>query len=336
MSNWLNLGLRTSPHLARGLKVDAVMRHVILALVPAALLGIYAFGLSALLLMITCALACMLTETFVNSRQGKANTLGDGSAVLTGLLLAMTLPPAFPLWMAVIGCVVAVGLGKGLFGGLGHNVFNPALVGRAFLQAAFPAAITAWSNPLRPDRFVMPSGSTLGLPFTRSAPDVFTGATPLSAMKFDHVATAPADLFTGLIPGSMGETGAVLILLGGLYLAWRGLLDWRIPVSILASVALLSGVLNLLDPASPTPLFMLGAGGLMLGAVFMATDMVTSPVTPLGTWLYGALIGLLVVVIRIWGGLPEGVMYAILLGNTVTPLLNRYTQPRIYGQGKAA
>jgi electron transport complex protein RnfD len=163
--------------------------------------------------------------------------------------------------MAVIGCVVAVGLGKGLFGGLGHNVFNPALVGRAFLQAAFPAAITAWSNPLRPDRFVMPSGSTLGLPFTRSAPDVFTGATPLSAMKFDHVATAPADLFTGLIPGSMGETGAVLILLGGLYLAWRGLLDWRIPVSILASVALLSGVLNLLDPASPTPLFMLGAGG---------------------------------------------------------------------------
>jgi electron transport complex protein RnfD len=333
MSGWLNLGLRTSPHLARGLDVRGVMRHVILALLPAALLGVYAFGLSAALLLVTCGLGALAMEALVNRLRGQQGTLGDGSALLTGLLLAMTLPPAFPLWMALVGTAVAIGLGKGIFGGLGHNVFNPALVGRAFLQAAFPSAITAWSNPLRPDRFIDLPSSTLALPFTRSTPDAFTGATPLSAMKFDHLATAPGELFMGLIPGSMGETGALLILLGGLYLAFKGLLDWRIPVGILAAVALLSGVLNLVDPTHPGPLFMLGAGGLMLGAVFMATDMVTSPVTPLGTWLYAGLIGALVVTIRIWGGLPEGVMYAILLGNTVTPLLNRYTQPRIYGQG---
>lgn len=336
MSGWLTLGLCTSPHLARALDVPSVMRQVILALLPAALLGVYAFGLSAALLLLTCGLGAMGAEQLVNHLRGRSGTLGDGSALLTGLLLAMTLPPAFPLWMALVGTFVAVGLGKGLFGGLGHNVFNPALVGRAFLQAAFPSAITAWSNPLGPERFTGLPTSTLALPFTRSTPDAFTGATPLSAMKFDHLATAPGELFVGLIPGSLGETGALLILLGGVYLALKGLLDWRIPAGILATVALFSGVLHLADPALPSPPFMLGAGGLMLGAVFMATDMVTSPVTPLGTWLYAALIGALVVTIRIWGGLPEGVMYAILLGNTVTPLLNRYTQPRIYGQGQRA
>ena len=336
MSGWLRMELRTSPHVQRGLAVDAIMRQVILALLPALALGVYSFGLSALLLVLTCSLGALATEAWVNRLRREPSSLGDGSALLTGLLLAMTLPPSFPLWMALIGTIVAVGLGKGLFGGLGHNVFNPALVGRAFLQAAFPAAITSWSNPFRPDRFLQLPESTLGLPFTRMVPDTFTGATPLSALKFDHLATPAGDLFMGQIPGSLGETGAVLILLGGLYLALRGLLDWKIPVGMLGSVALLSAVLHAVNSALPGPLFMLGAGGLMLGAVFMATDMVTSPVTPLGTWIYAVAIGGLVVVIRVWGGLPEGVMYAILLGNSLTPLLNKLTQPRIYGGGKAA
>jgi electron transport complex protein RnfD len=207
-----------------------------------------------------------------------------------------------------------------IFGGLGQNVFNPALLGRAFLQAAFPMALTTWPEP----------GQGPGL----LGVDAVTGATPLGLMKFEAVGTPIGELLVGGTGGSLGETSALLILLGGAYLAYKSYLNWRIPVSILAVVALLSSALHAIDPAFPGAPFMLFSGGLMLGAVYMATDMVTSPVTNRGAWVFGAGIGALVVLIRLWGGLPEGVMYAILLMNALVPFIDRATRPRVFGTGR--
>ncbi len=328
---YLNMELRTSPHSAEGTGVEKIMRHVVYALLPIAAMAVYSFGSSTLLLLGVTTVSALLTEQVMCRLAGKPGTLGDFSAVITGLLLGLTLPPGFPLWMAVVGGVVSIALGKTLFGGLGFNIFNPALVGRAFLQGAFPVAITTWSEPFAAGRFGEMIPSSLTLPFLKAAPDVASGATPLAAWKFEQQLAAGQDLFLGAVSGSAGETSAVLILVCGAYLALRGMLDWRIPVGILATVFLLSGLFHLLEPANPPPLFMLNSGGLMLGALFMATDMVTSPVTPLGVWIFAVTVGVLTVVIRLWGGLPEGVMYAILMGNGIVPLLNLYTQPRVYG-----
>jgi electron transport complex protein RnfD len=331
---FLNLSLRTSPHIGRTVTVDVIMRNVVYALLPVAAVGVYTFGLSVLLLLLTTTLSCLITERVVCHIQKEESTLRDYSAVITGLLLGLTLPPGFPLWMGAVGGVVSIALGKSLFGGLGFNVFNPALVGRAFLQASFPVAITTWSDAFRAERFLSPISTSLTLPFMKPVPDAISGATPLAAFKFDHQITPVVDLFLGGISGSAGETSAILILLSGLYLAYRRMLDWRIPVGIMLSVVLWSGLFYLVDSGSyPSPLFMLLSGGLMLGAWFMATDMVTSPVTPLGVWIFSALIGFLVVIIRVFGGLPEGVMYAILLANATTPLLHQWTQPKVYGTG---
>jgi electron transport complex protein RnfD len=227
--------------------------------------------------------------------------------------------------------MVAVGLGKFLFGGLGYNPFNPALVGRAVLQAAFPVAMTSW--PAVPgNRIIAVPSSTLTWPLTEPAYDAISSATPLASWKFDQALTNTSDLLLGSISGSTGETCALLIILGGVYLVARRMMNWRIPVAILATVALLSTILHFIDPGQYAgPLFMLFSGGLMLGAVFMATDMVASPMTHRGCVVYGILIGALVVVIRVWGGLPEGVMYAILLGNAVSPHIDNWIQPRVYG-----
>jgi electron transport complex protein RnfD len=328
---YLDMELRTSPHIARGVGVEVIMRNVVWALLPAAAMSVYAFGWSALLLIAVTTAAAIGSEYAAARLTGRENTLWDYSAAITGLLLGMTLPPAFPLWMGALGGVVAILLGKTLFGGLGYNLFNPALVGRAFLQASFPVAITTWSAPFAPERFASLSASTVALPFLEPAAIVATGATPLAAWKFEGHVTPGLELLLGTVSGSAGETSALLILLGGAYLALRRMLDWRIPVGILVTVAVLSAALHWFRPGLPPPQFMLLSGGLMLGAVFMATDMVTSPVTPLGLWLFAVLIGVLTVVIRVWGGLPEGVMYAILLANAAAPLLNLLTQPRIYG-----
>lgn len=333
-SKYLEMALRTSPHITRGVDVEVVMRNVVYALLPLVAMAVYAFGLSALLLVLVCTPSAMAAEYAVARFSGKPNSLKDSTAIITGLLLGLTLPPGFPLWMAAVGGVISIMLGKALFGGLGFNIFNPALVGRAFLQAAFPVAITTWHAPFTADRFSEVISTTLALPLMKAVPTVTTGATPLAAMKFDHQLTANLDLALGTVSGSLGETSAVLILLGGGYLAWRKMLDWRIPVGILATALLLSGLFYLIDRSYPPPLFMLLSGGLMLGAVYMATDMVTSPVTPQGVWIFAFIIGALTVIIRVWGGLPEGVMYAILLANGVTPLINWYTQPRIYGERK--
>ena len=280
----------------------------------------------------TSIIGCVLTEHVLCRLAKKETTVSDWSAVITGLLLGLTLPPIFPLWMTFFGGVIAIALGKYVFGGLGYNVFNPALVGRAVLQAAFPVAITTWYPSFLEDRFSSISSSVLAWPFMEPIVDATTGATPLSAFKFDHVTADATDLALGLVSGSTGETCAVLIILGGLYLIARKMMNWRIPVAILATVFALSGVLHLFDnQLYPSPYFMLFSGGLMLGAMFMATDMVGSPITSIGVMIYGVFIGVLVVVIRIWGGLPEGVMYAILFANAISPQIDNVIKQRVYG-----
>jgi electron transport complex protein RnfD len=340
--------LRTSPHVVQGGSVEQIMLHVVLALLPIAAFSVWQYGLSALASLVTVTLACIGSERLFNRLAGKPGTLTDWSATITGLLLALSLPPAFPLWMGAVAGFVAIALGKALFGGIGYNVMNPALVGRAFVQAAFPVAITTWIPAFAPQRFSEFAPTTFTAPlmqppdisaWAKQALDGFTGATPLASWKFDNVLTTPTDFLTGAVTASAGETSAILILLSGGYLAARGFLDWRIPAAILGSAALAALLFQWLDPARyPDPLFVLLSGGLMLGAVFMASDMATSPVTPKGVWIYGALIGVITVMIRYFGGLTEGVMYAILIGNALTPLIDQVTQPKLFGQtrGKRA
>ncbi|HXV75323.1 MAG TPA: RnfABCDGE type electron transport complex subunit D, partial [Candidatus Polarisedimenticolaceae bacterium] len=299
------LEIRTSPHLLSGYSVDTIMFNVVLALVPTTLFAIYAFGLTALLTLVTALGSCLATEWALCRAAARRTTLGDWSVTITGLLYGLTLPPGLPLWMVAAGGLISVGLGKALFGGLGQNPFNPALVGRAVLQAAFPVAMTSWIPAFVTGRFSTLPGSTLTLPFSTPRYDGVTTATPLQAWKFDRELAETADLALGYVSGSVGETSSLLILLGGLYLIARKMMNWRIPVAILATVAAIAGLLHAVAPdryaSSP---FMLFSGGLMLGAIFMATDMVGSPMTGSGCVIYGALIGVLVVVIRVWGGMP--------------------------------
>jgi electron transport complex protein RnfD len=334
--------IRTSPHLKQAQSVEDIMRNVVYALLPICAYAVYQFGVSALALIVVTTASCVATEAFFSRIQGRGNTVRDYSVIITGILLALTLPPGFPLWMAAVAGAVGVGLGKSLFGGIGFNVMNPALIGRAFVQAAFPVAITTWTPAFAPGRFTEFIPSTLALPFMQPPPvaewiaglkvDAFTGATPLAVQKFDHIEAGTLDLFMGAVPGSAGETSALLILLCGLYLAVRRMMDWRIPLAVFAGALAVAVPLWLTNPAIyPSPGFVLFSGGLMLGAVFMATDMVASPVTPLGSLIYGLLIGAVTVVIRLFGGLNEGVMYAILLANALSPLIADWTQPRVFG-----
>ncbi len=324
------LAIRTSPHLVRGSRVDWIMLQVLIALSPALVFAACAFGAAAMLVIGVSVIACLAMEALWSGSSGR--TLRDGSALVTAVLYALTLPPGLPLWMVAVGGVVSIWLGKAIFGGLGCNPFNPALVGRAFLQAAFPSAMTNWLPSFSVGRFSSVPESTLALPFLRPVYDARTSATPLAAWKFDAETTDSMDLLLGLTSGSLGETSSALLLLGGLYLIARNVMSWRVPVSIGISVALVSGLLRWADPQSyASPVFMLFSGGLMLGSLFMATDLVGSPMTSRGCWLYGALIGVLVVSIRAFGGMPEGVMYAILLANATTPLIDQWIRPRPFG-----
>ena len=326
------LEIRTSPHILSGYSVESIMFNVVLALLPATAFAMFAFGLAGFLTLAMALASCVLTEHVICRATGKPTTVGDWSVTITGLLYGLTLPPGLPLWMVAAGGVICVAMGKALFGGLGFNTFNPALVGRAVLQAAFPVAMTTWIPGFTAGRFTSLPSSTLTWPFTEPTVDAITSATPLALWKFSREATATGDLVLGLTSGSAGETSSVLILLGGIYLIARNMMNWRIPVAIFGAVILLSGALHLADPSEyASPIFMLFSGGLMLGATFMATDMVGSPMTSAGCYLYGALIGVVTVVIRTWGGLPEGVMYAILLGNALTPHLDRWTRPTVFG-----
>ena len=327
------LQLRSSPHLHSGASVEAIMRNVAIALLPACVFAVYHFGLAALAVLAVAVVTCGITEHLICRVQSRPTTIGDWSVVVTGLLFGMTLPPSLPLWMVVLGAIIAVAIGKMLFGGLGANPFNPALVGRAFLQAAFPMAMTSWPST-SPDRFTTLPASTLAWPLMRPdrgppATDGMSGATPLGLWKSEGIDTPLADLYFGSVSGCVGETSAVLLLIGGVYLIARRMMNWRIPLAILITVALGSLISDpFVEGRRLDPLAMLGSGGLMLGAMFMATDMVASPMTARGCVLYGVLIGALVLIIRGWGGMPEGVMYAILLGNAVSPLIDRWVQPR--------
>ncbi|OOY35484.1 electron transporter RnfD [Solemya velum gill symbiont] len=334
--------LHTAPHVKRPQEVPVIMRNVVFALLPILAFAIYQFGISVLALTLVVTLTCLATERFFNWMSNRTSSLGDWSAVITGILMALTLPPGFPLWMGVVAGFVGMAMGKMVFGGIGFNVFNPALVGRAFVQAAFPVAITTWTPAFFDGRFTQFIPTTLTMPFmmppdisawaSSVAVDGFTGATSLGLQKFQDTQTAPMELLTGMTAGSAGETSALLIFVCGLYLAFRNMMNWRIPVWIFIGVTVTSGALYLVDADKyPDPLFMLLSGGLMLGAMFMASDMVGSPVTARGVMIYGLLIGFLTVVIRVFGSLSEGIMYAILLGNAATPLIDAMTQPRVFG-----
>lgn len=318
------------------------MLTVVLATLPLVFYMIFQFGVSAFALLVTICAACMATEYFFAWLNDQPNPLTDWSALITGILLTLTLPPSLPLWMGAVAGVTGVGLAKVVFGGIGFNVFNPALVGRAFVQAAFPVSVNTWPPSFFEGRFSSFIPSTMTLPFL-SPPDIlswghsvaldsYSGATPLALQKFQGQQVPTYELFMGLEPGYTTGAPAALILVCGLFLAFRKMLDWRIPVVIMASAALSSGLFHMLDPQHyPDPLFVLFSGGLMLGAWFMASDMVGSPVTFWGTIIYGALIGFITVIIRLFGGMAEGVMYAILLGNASVPLIEYVTQPHVFG-----
>jgi electron transport complex protein RnfD len=329
------LDIDSSPHLNSGASVDKIMRHVVYSLLPVVAFAIYSFGLAAIAVLLTAVISCVATEHVLAKKFSQASTVGDWSVTITGILYGLTLPAGLPLWMVFVGGVIGISLAKFLFGGLGCNVFNPALVARAFLQAAFPTSLTTWLPAFSDDRFTALPASTLTLPFLSPVYDGMSGATPLANMKFNAQTTEISDLLLGLTGGSLGETCSVIILLGGAYLVARNMMNWRIPIGIFISVIVLSIFFQWLDPDKyASPLFMLFSGGLMLGAVFMATDMVASPITNLGCFIYGLLIGVLVVVIRYWSGLPEGVMYAILFMNAVSPHIDNFVRPVVFGTAK--
>jgi electron transport complex protein RnfD len=292
------------------------MWFVVLALVPCVISAVLYFGLYQLLVIAVAVIFAAGTEALIQYLMKKPIAVSDGSAVITGLLLGLIVPPNFSLAFTALGSIFAIAIGKMLFGGLGYNIFNPALVGRAFLQAAFPVAITTWTIP-------------------QFAVDSVSKATPLAALKFDGVTTATGPLFFGNVGGSLGETSAVAVLLGGAFLLITGVANWRIPAAMLVGIIIFGGALWLIDPSYPSPIFHIFAGSFLFGAVFMATDYVSSPITGPGMWIYGLGISLILVLIRVFGGLPEGVMYSILFMNAFVPLINRYTRPRIFGEVKS-
>ncbi len=309
MSKVYNMG--PSPHIRTAETVDKVMYDVIIALVPALLMAVYVFKTRALIVTAVSVIFCMLTELVFNKIRKVECTLHDGSAIVTGLLFAFVIPVGMSLQYVAIGAVVSIALGKMLFGGLGQNVFNPALVGRAFVQASWPVAITSFTL------------------------DGMAGATMLDAMKrgvpeiLIREGNPYVQALIGQMGGCLGETSALALLIGGAYLIYKKQIDWKMPVIIIATVAVLTGI------AGRDPLMHVLSGGLMLGAFFMATDMVTSPVTPKGKIIYAFGIGALIALIRMKGGYPEGTAFSILIMNGVTPLINRYTMPKKFGEVKA-
>jgi electron transport complex protein RnfD len=316
MTNQNDLLLVTSsPHMHSPDSVPTAMRDVLIALAPALCAALYFFRLPALMVILACVASAYAAELVCLKVMGKENP-HEFSAVVTGLLLAFCLPSTLPVWMAALGSIFAIVIAKHLFGGLGHNIFNPALIGRAFLLASFPVAMTRWVNPI----------------------DGVSTASPLGIMKEATGQQLPsiAQLFWGHVGGSLGETSAVALLVGGLYLLYRKHIDWRIPCAFLGTVFGLTCLVAVVKGEGVWyPVFHLLAGGLFLGAFFMATDWVTTPVTQLGRIIFGVGCGCLVVLIRLKGGYPEGVAYSILLMNVATPLIDRYTKARVFGRVKS-
>ena len=327
MANKLIVSL--SPHVHNNDSVQRNMYGVLIALIPALLVSLIYFGVGAAIGTLTSVVACVFFEwaitKFILKRE--KNTILDGSAIITGVLLAFNVPSNLPVWIIIIGALVAIGIGKMTFGGLGCNPFNPALVGRVFLLISFPVQMTSWPKIGQLTSYI----------------DAETAATPLSLMKqavhgdtsaLEQLPSA-FELFIGANGGSLGEVSALALLIGLVYMLWRRIITWHIPVSILATVFIFAGLMHLADPVMyASPVVHLFTGGLMLGAIFMATDYVTSPMTHKGMIIYGVCIGFLTVVIRNFGAYPEGMSFAILIMNAFTPLINNYCKPKRFGEGK--
>ncbi|MEO5339716.1 MAG: RnfABCDGE type electron transport complex subunit D [Magnetococcus sp. MYC-9] len=349
-----NLLLTSSPHIHAGDSIANVMQTVIWALLPATAMAIMLFGWPALLVIVLTTLSCMVTEYLFVKMRGRPSTLGDRSAALTGLLLALSLPSHAPWWICVSGGVFAILVGKQVYGGLGYNMFNPAMIARVFLLISFPAQMTAWPavTPLFSEHSYSLADSVAivmtGQQGTPELVDAVSTATPLGQYRTDtglgktvQEALGGSYAFDalkaagGLVSGSLGETSALLLLLGGLYMLRKRLITWHIPVTMLAGCLVPAALFWFYDPALyPSPLFHLVTGGLMIGAFFMATDMVTSPVSLKGQVVFGLGCGVLTYCIRTWSGYPEGVSFAVVIMNSLVPLIDQYTRPVTYGYGK--
>jgi len=307
-----------SPHVHSGDTIQKNMYNVLIALIPAFLVALYVFRLDALIITACSVLFCVGFEyLIVKYILKKTPTVTDGSAIITGVLLAFNVPSDLPVWILALGCLFAIGVVKLSFGGLGNNIFNPAIAGRIFLLISFPAQMTTW-----------PAAAIV------NAPDAISSATVLSTLKLTpEKLPSLQSMFMGIEAGSVGEVSALALLLGLGWLLWKKIITWHIPISIMATVAIFTGILYIFNPISLyNPLIHLFSGGLMLGAIFMATDYVTSPMTKKGMLIYGAGIGFVTVAIRLWGAYPEGVSFAILLMNALTPLINNYTTPKRFGE----
>ena len=321
-----------SPHAHGRDSVERNMYGVMIALVPALLVSLWFFGIGSAIVCLTSVAACVFFEWTISKYilRNEHNTILDGSAALTGILLGMNLPSNLPVWIILIGALFAIGVGKMTFGGLGQNIFNPALVGRCALLVAFPAQMTSWPVP----------GQLMD--YT----DAETGATPLALMKMaiksgdasvlnqlpDAFSLLLGDYSVGGGAGAIGEICGLALIVGLVFMLWRKIITWHIPVSIIATVFVFSAIMHLINPVYADPTTVILSGGLLLGAIFMATDYVTSPMTSKGQLIYGVSIGLLTIIIRNWGAYPEGMSFAILIMNAFTPLINNYVKPTRYGE----
>ncbi|MBN2813544.1 MAG: RnfABCDGE type electron transport complex subunit D [Bacteroidales bacterium] len=319
-----------SPHISSDQTTSKLMYGVVVSLIPAFAVTIYMFGIGALIVTAISIVSCVLAEALIQRYILKSEvTIRDGSAVVTGLLLAFNVPANLPWWMVVLGALFAIGIAKMTYGGLGNNLFNPALAGRVFLLISFPVQMTSWPLPIASRLQYL---------------DAATGATPLSIVKEavrngekipDIMQQVPdhMQLFLGQMGGSLGEVSALALLLGFGWMLYRKIITWHIPVVIILSIAAFTGILWLADPLkNASPLFHILTGGVMLGAIYMATDLVTSPMTRTGMIVYAVGIGIITVVIRVFGAYPEGVSFAILIMNAVVPLINRYIKPKRFGE----
>lgn len=324
------LTISLSPHNYGDDSVKKIMYRVVIALLPALAVSVYFFGLGAIIVNFAAIISCLIFEFLISKYLLKVkSTILDGSAIITGMLLAFNVPSNLPVWIIIVGSLVAIGIGKMSFGGLGNNPFNPALVGRVFLLISFPVEMTSW-----------PKAIISRLAYT----DAVTGATPLAILKegiksgesiTDLMATIPShlQLFIGNIGGSLGEVSAIALIIGGLYILIKKIITWHIPVSMIGTIIIFTGILWFIDSEKyADPLFHILTGGILLGAIFMATDMVTSPMTPKGMLIFGIGIGIITVVIRVFGAYPEGVSFAILIMNGFVPLINKYIKPKRFGE----
>ena len=319
-----------SPHVHSGESTSRLMFNVVLALMPAFAVSLYYFGVGALIVTLLAVGSCVIFEYLIQKFLMKGNpTITDGSAIVTGLLLAFNVPSNLPWHIVVIGSLVAIGVAKMSFGGLGSNPFNPALVGRVFMLISFPVQMTSWPLPVASRLQYL---------------DAVTGPTPLAILKeglkngetisqMGDKIPSHMQMFMGLMGGSLGEIAAFALLIGFAWLLFTKVITWHIPVSIFTTIAVFTGILWMINPeTNADPIFHLLTGGVMIGAIFMATDYVTSPMNPVGMWIFGIGIGLLTVIIRVWGAYPEGVSFAILIMNAFVPLLNRYVKPKRFGE----